>query len=861
MNTKRIITIFLSVIITVLSFTGCTLSVVNPTGADDPKDVLVTFNMNYEDSPQNILVTAVSGKTDAPVPEREGFTFTGWFLDKRMRTAFNFETILTEDTTLYAGWQKVYNDGDIVSDYVDTTAFESFSASTRDVLTNEETQVTFFAEIASQDYIEGEEIAVFSGNNKICLLNDDGLDGDRSADDGVFSGNATLYSDERKIAKYHAKFDDMVSEAFEICFYTNITEEEFDRALELSTSVSELESSSNVVNYITSSEDVTNYMVSQDGSSVAFTTDSGITCVWEERSEDENVKSGSNKLSVSASGFTYSDIEAKLNVSELNPAYDETDVCVIKPYRSTDFQYDDFETVGELITSELGGTLAVYEDANASRSVFKSFSDYGTVLLDSHGILAYNTPYLLTGESLNSWKNSADWNASRIVLIGNGVAVGSKFFDHYYEKDSLKDTMFFLGTCYSLYDNSISDVLINKGASVVFGFSNQSSVEYNNKTLFELVLNKLLVEGKTAGEAFAETVSVCGQTDPSVPITKFDMKGNSNYRLTVDTGRVSGRVQSVDTRDAVSNAFVRFTNRSTDETITVRTEYDGTFNARLPVGTYDARVSAYSYLDESTRDIVILSRTTNYLQNSILLHPAEDAVVSGNIINALTGKPVTEAVIRFRRNLGNTTGEYLTFVSGETVEIRPDENGNYYFDKLPVGYYTAEVTAESFITTHRNIIASNKREFVQDISLSPILSTEEIRVVLTWGEYPQDLDSHLVGPNGIHTWYDDLTAYVDDEPVADLDLDDVDSYGPETTTIRKIQPGVYYFYVHNFSTSPEMIYSGAQVKVYQGSNLLASYNIPSNVPDKLYWNVFKYDSVTGTITQNNTITALPNTNY
>ena len=317
----------------------------------------------------------------------------------------------------------------------------------------------------------------------------------------------------------------------------------------------------------------------------------------------------------------------------------------------------------------------------------------------------------------------------------------------------------------------------------------------------------------------------------------------------------------MDTRDAVSNAFVRFTNRSTGETITVRTEYDGTFNARLPVGTYDARVSAYSYLDESTRDIVILSRTTNYLQNSILLHPAEDAVVSGNIINALTGKPVTEAVIRFRRNLGNTIGEYLTFVSGETVEIHPDENGNYYFDKLPVGYYTAEVTAESFITTHRNIIASNKREFVQDISLSPILSTEEIRVVLTWGEYPQDLDSHLVGPNGIHTWYDDLTAYVDDEPVADLDLDDVDSYGPETTTIRKIQPGVYYFYVHNFSTSPEMIYSGAQVKVYQGSNLLASYNIPSNVPDKLYWNVFKYDSVTGTITQNNTITALPNTNY
>ena len=221
-------------------------------------------------------------------------------------------------------------------------------------------------------------------------------------------------------------------------------------------------------------------------------------------------------------------------------------------------------------------------------------------------------------------------------------------------------------------------------------------------------------------------------------------------------------------------------------------------------------------------------------------------------------------------------GEHISSTQGD-VTLR----GNFHMltpDGEYVGIYRGELPI-AFYVNHINLTFYKGEEGPYIIDMENPLygnsacgenwtahylsseGTEEIRIILTWGLNPLDLDSHLEGPGNIHTWYNDLTASVNGEPVADLDLDDTDSYGPETTTIRKIQPGVYYFYVHNYSTAPEITHSGAQVKVYQGSSLIASYNVPSNVPDELYWNVFKYDSTTGTITPNNTITSSPLTNY
>ena len=138
-----------------------------------------------------------------------------------------------------------------------------------------------------------------------------------------------------------------------------------------------------------------------------------------------------------------------------------------------------------------------------------------------------------------------------------------------------------------------------------------------------------------------------------------------------------------------------------------------------------------------------------------------------------------------------------------------------------------------------------------------ITEPDGIRIVLTWGETPSDLDSHLVGPgiNGgerFHTAFYQRTYYADgtydsnsSKYVADLDYDDTTSYGPEVTTIHMLRPGEYYFFVHDYSnrsseTSTEMAHSGATVKVYRGSSgtPINTFNVdPSS--RGTYWNVFK----------------------
>ena len=123
----------------------------------------------------------------------------------------------------------------------------------------------------------------------------------------------------------------------------------------------------------------------------------------------------------------------------------------------------------------------------------------------------------------------------------------------------------------------------------------------------------------------------------------------------------------------------------------------------------------------------------------------------------------------------------------------------------------------------------------------PASSAHDIRIVLTWGQTPRDLDSHMYiydsaeearnsqgesvfeyhGNRG-HTAYYSKQYYENGRLAADLDHDDVTSYGPETTTIyAPLADGVYLFKVHDFTNrsnyaSRGLSNSGATVALYIG---------------------------------------------
>ncbi|MET4875816.1 YfaP family protein, partial [Escherichia coli] len=113
-----------------------------------------------------------------------------------------------------------------------------------------------------------------------------------------------------------------------------------------------------------------------------------------------------------------------------------------------------------------------------------------------------------------------------------------------------------------------------------------------------------------------------------------------------------------------------------------------------------------------------------------------------------------------------------------------------------------------------------------------------MRVVLSWGEKPFDLDSHLIFPGG-HIYFDSKEG-----TDANLDVDDTDSYGSETVTISKKHFGESYIYaVQDYSNKglPNSNYlsaSKAKVFVYVGSSLVRSYSVPAGKRGNI-WTVFK----------------------
>ncbi len=137
-------------------------------------------------------------------------------------------------------------------------------------------------------------------------------------------------------------------------------------------------------------------------------------------------------------------------------------------------------------------------------------------------------------------------------------------------------------------------------------------------------------------------------------------------------------------------------------------------------------------------------------------------------------------------------------------------------------------------------------------ALSPVMENlDGMRIVLNWGQNPKDLDSHLVFPNN-HIFFSSKTG-----DKTNLDVDDTDSYGPETITIDNKKFGeTYYYFVHDYTNKENpntmsLSNSDAKVFVYVGQTLTKTYYIPKNKKGNV-WNIFKING-NGEIEDVNTI--------
>ena len=141
-----------------------------------------------------------------------------------------------------------------------------------------------------------------------------------------------------------------------------------------------------------------------------------------------------------------------------------------------------------------------------------------------------------------------------------------------------------------------------------------------------------------------------------------------------------------------------------------------------------------------------------------------------------------------------------SFVGGATVDVMADKqvirsavtpaSGKFEF-KIPGGEYVVRVSnipGMAGVVFTEPVEIHNSRTQERTYAVAPPVGPGKLRFVLTWGEMPRDLDSHLDTPSGCHLYYGRKQCPGRE---ATLDTDVQDSFGPETISINSLKPGLY----------------------------------------------------------------------
>lgn len=151
--------------------------------------------------------------------------------------------------------------------------------------------------------------------------------------------------------------------------------------------------------------------------------------------------------------------------------------------------------------------------------------------------------------------------------------------------------------------------------------------------------------------------------------------------------------------------------------------------------------------------------------------------------------------------------ETFLFLNGAPRRIEVDEQGRFAQPVVLIRK-TNRIKVEA-------LDVYGKADTSEDITVNTVnLAPKDIVVYLTWDQPGVDLDLHVWGPDGDHTYYAALDPVESSEaiPYGALDLDDKNGFGPEVFTMSANTQGLYTIEAH-YHHSQEDVPSLAQVTV------------------------------------------------
>lgn len=318
------------------------------------------------------------------------------------------------------------------------------------------------------------------------------------------------------------------------------------------------------------------------------------------------------------------------------------------------------------------------------------------------------------------------------------------------------------------------------------------------------------------------------------------------------TATIKGRVVDAVTGSALADVAVSVSRGGAAQT--VNSDTNGAFTlVNLPApGPIALTYTKSGYITTTYSNIRTTSRSSKTIETVQMVDTGHNSsgACDGTVKNAVNAQGISGATIKLVAGVGasNTGTPVATVTSGST--------GTWSVTGVEAGSYTAIASKSGFVTNRVTVVIVGDITRHRDIVLSPVGSgggggsganANSCRVVLTWGENPRDLDSHMTGPDSsgarFHVYFiDDVSP----DAKCKLDVDDTSSFGPETITVNPKNTGLYRYSVFDYSNQSNasnmaLANSGATVTIYMGDS--DPDPIIRYVPNQIgtLWTVFEWD--------------------
>lgn len=360
-------------------------------------------------------------------------------------------------------------------------------------------------------------------------------------------------------------------------------------------------------------------------------------------------------------------------------------------------------------------------------------------------------------------------------------------------------------------DTSISVALLAVDAAVAFDGSTESTVTVDGTPLAVTVPASAFVGGDgqvVSGEITAQLTNMDGSSNSDIVPGDYEAINSDTGEVqhfeslgAIDASFHDSQSNPLQLADGISASIrIPLAERASNPPQTVPLMH---FNE--VTGIWEQEGEATLKTDNDTNALYYEGNVGHFSIWNIAL-PYSHVYINGCVYEEGSDTPRTN--VRVRAEGMDYIGRSVTYTDAE---------GNYSVPVRPNSDVLVSVDDASGISSTFVVSVGS-----QDVDRAECIEAIDgaMRVTLTWGANPRDLDTHFMGPtapNGEVASERFRIAYYNKQVVVngvtiDLDVDDVTSYGPEVTTVPEFPyPGVYRYAVHHYSGSGTTFQSPARV--------------------------------------------------